>query len=359
MIRGASNFETCRPFTECSENEYETAAPTPTSDRECTALTQCPPGSPEVTPPTATSDRVCGIRNDPDGDGIFGLRGITRTEIFTGESFEHLAAADFDEDGDMDLVWYGGWLRNDSVPLKVDTFTERDLDRSIHPDVELRSVMRNPIYATDFTPQNAATGPHSTDLLFVGRDVVIFKNLGNESMRVEPIETVQDVYDARVTKWLPDDAQDLLFYKTGGSDLRLVEPTRNGTYQDSLLIEDVRHYQICGSNEGQRGVIYVDNSNTYWATMTSQSGGYRFQSTRINGDDLKPHACGDFNGDGRSEALVQGRLLDRDAMALTNHVYLLERAAGTTTWTIRQFFDKQGAVKFAKAIDLEGEGTKT
>ena len=70
----------------------------------------------------------------------------------------------------MDLVWYGGWLRNDSLPLKVDAFTQRDLDRSIDPDVELRSFMRNPIYATDFTPRNAATGPHSTDLLFVGRD---------------------------------------------------------------------------------------------------------------------------------------------------------------------------------------------
>ena len=140
------------------------------------------------------------------------------------------------------------------------------------------------------------------------------------------------------------------------SDLRLVEPTFNGTYTDSLLIEDVRHYQICGANEGQRGVIYVDNRHTYWATMTSQSGEYRFQSTRINGDDLKPHACGDFNGDGRSEALVQGRLLDRDAMAFTNHVYLLERAEGATTWTIRQFFDKQGEVTFAKAIDLEGDG---
>ena len=255
----------------------------------------------------------------------------------------------------MDLVWYGGWLRNDSLPLKVDTFTERDLDFIFIPMWNCVADAES-AYATDFTPQNAATGPHSTDLLFVGRDVVIFKNLGNESMRVEPIETVQDVYDARVTKWLPDDTQDLLFYKTGGSDLRLVEPTRNGTYQDSPLIEDVRHYQICGANEGQRGVIYVDNSNTYWATMTSQSGGYRFQSTRINGDDLEPHACGDFNGDGRSEALVQGRLLDRDAMAFTNHVYLLERAAGATTWTIRQFFDKQGDVKFAKAIDLEGDG---
>ena len=171
-------------------------------------------------------------------------------------------------------------------------------------------------------------------------------------MRVEPIETVQDVYDPRVQKWLTDDAQDLCFTRPAVLICDLLSPF-NGTYTDSLLIEDVRHYQICGANEGQERDLRGTAIRT---TMTSQSGGYRFQSTRINGDDLKPHACGDFNGDGRSEALVQGRLLERDAMAFTNHVDLLERAAGSSTWTIRQFFDKQGDVRFAKAIDLEGDG---
>ena len=49
----------CTALTECASDEYETTAPTATSDRVCTALTVCASDEYESTAPTATSDRVC------------------------------------------------------------------------------------------------------------------------------------------------------------------------------------------------------------------------------------------------------------------------------------------------------------
>jgi hypothetical protein len=47
---------TCTNSTACKADEYESSPPTPTTGRICYALTVC---ETEATPPTPTSDRVC------------------------------------------------------------------------------------------------------------------------------------------------------------------------------------------------------------------------------------------------------------------------------------------------------------
>ncbi|XRB17304.1 EF-hand domain-containing protein [Pseudoscourfieldia marina] len=49
----------CKPLTVCNPNEYESVAPTKTSDRECKPLTVCNPNEYESVAPTKTSDREC------------------------------------------------------------------------------------------------------------------------------------------------------------------------------------------------------------------------------------------------------------------------------------------------------------
>merc|ERR1719163_127119 len=49
----------CTALNVCGAGEYESTAPTATSDRECKAVTVCTAGEYESTAPTATSDRVC------------------------------------------------------------------------------------------------------------------------------------------------------------------------------------------------------------------------------------------------------------------------------------------------------------
>lgn len=50
----------CVPYTVCSSDEYERAAPTKTSDRECEAISSvCPKGEYEAAEPTGSSDRAC------------------------------------------------------------------------------------------------------------------------------------------------------------------------------------------------------------------------------------------------------------------------------------------------------------
>ena len=51
----------CMLVSNCSTNSYEIAAPTLTSDRVCHALTPCPVGWTQEIAPTATSDRRCGL----------------------------------------------------------------------------------------------------------------------------------------------------------------------------------------------------------------------------------------------------------------------------------------------------------
>ncbi len=53
------NAGLCTALTVCTVDQYESTAPTETSDRECTALTVCAEGEFEAEPPTLTSDRVC------------------------------------------------------------------------------------------------------------------------------------------------------------------------------------------------------------------------------------------------------------------------------------------------------------
>lgn len=57
--RGDGETSTCTELTECAEDEYESVAPTATTDRECTEVSECQPGFEEDEPPTATSDRTC------------------------------------------------------------------------------------------------------------------------------------------------------------------------------------------------------------------------------------------------------------------------------------------------------------
>ena len=49
----------CTAWTDCSEEQYESAAPSHTADRECRTLTVCGSTEYESTAATATSDRVC------------------------------------------------------------------------------------------------------------------------------------------------------------------------------------------------------------------------------------------------------------------------------------------------------------
>ena len=49
----------CSPVRVCNALEYQTVAPTPTSNAQCQLLTVCRPDEAEVAEPTETSDRVC------------------------------------------------------------------------------------------------------------------------------------------------------------------------------------------------------------------------------------------------------------------------------------------------------------
>ncbi|MBL8957672.1 MAG: hypothetical protein JNK82_43255 [Myxococcaceae bacterium] len=53
------NGQQCRPLTTCNAYQWESAAPTPTSDRGCTNLTACTFTQYQTVAPTPTSDRVC------------------------------------------------------------------------------------------------------------------------------------------------------------------------------------------------------------------------------------------------------------------------------------------------------------
>jgi hypothetical protein len=55
----ATTDRQCGTARVCTALEYETAAPTATTNRNCTALTVCGPGMFEDVPPTATADRGC------------------------------------------------------------------------------------------------------------------------------------------------------------------------------------------------------------------------------------------------------------------------------------------------------------
>ena len=57
---GADDELSCAPLTVCRENEWESKAPTVSSDRDCsTHLSECPEGQYTFAAPTRTSDRVC------------------------------------------------------------------------------------------------------------------------------------------------------------------------------------------------------------------------------------------------------------------------------------------------------------
>ena len=54
-----TNNRQCAPVTACSASEYQTAAPTATTDRACATLRACTSSEYETVAPTATSDRQC------------------------------------------------------------------------------------------------------------------------------------------------------------------------------------------------------------------------------------------------------------------------------------------------------------
>ena len=49
----------CQVYTDCSDNEFESKAPTPTSDRECVPIIECSANQYENQAPTSTSNREC------------------------------------------------------------------------------------------------------------------------------------------------------------------------------------------------------------------------------------------------------------------------------------------------------------
>ena len=61
----ATTNRVCQAHTTCGATGYETIPPTATSDRVCAAHTPCGGGQVEVAAPTATSDRVCGLAPPP------------------------------------------------------------------------------------------------------------------------------------------------------------------------------------------------------------------------------------------------------------------------------------------------------
>ena len=60
----ATSDRICSPITTCGPNQYETQAPTGYTDRVCSPLTVCNSNQYERTAPTATSDRVCSNKKD-------------------------------------------------------------------------------------------------------------------------------------------------------------------------------------------------------------------------------------------------------------------------------------------------------
>ena len=56
---GLSTEPICRALKQCAVNEYESAQPTRTTDRECTTHSTCSDNHYETSPPTPTSDRSC------------------------------------------------------------------------------------------------------------------------------------------------------------------------------------------------------------------------------------------------------------------------------------------------------------
>lgn len=55
------NGVTCALLTVCNGEEYQSASPTATRDRECESLSHCGPGTYQTVAPTATSDRECEV----------------------------------------------------------------------------------------------------------------------------------------------------------------------------------------------------------------------------------------------------------------------------------------------------------
>jgi hypothetical protein len=56
----ATTDRACTALTVCSASQYQSTAPTATTDRVCTALTVCTATQQQTVAPTATSNRVCG-----------------------------------------------------------------------------------------------------------------------------------------------------------------------------------------------------------------------------------------------------------------------------------------------------------
>ena len=59
VVPSATSDRGCANLTVCGAGEFESVAPTATTDRECSVLTVCGAGEEETVPPTATTDRVC------------------------------------------------------------------------------------------------------------------------------------------------------------------------------------------------------------------------------------------------------------------------------------------------------------
>ena len=89
----------CSALAVCVDGEYEAAPPTPTSDRQCTATGLCGDGDFSATEPTATSDRVCLACNSPEalafGDRGSGFQPLSETDTAACTAHEVCAPGEF------------------------------------------------------------------------------------------------------------------------------------------------------------------------------------------------------------------------------------------------------------------------
>ncbi len=60
----------CTEWADCTSDEFESLAPTATTDRVCSALSVCDSHATESQAPTATSDRLCACNTGYEGDGV-------------------------------------------------------------------------------------------------------------------------------------------------------------------------------------------------------------------------------------------------------------------------------------------------
>ena len=357
-FEGGSNDRLgCWTYTVCGSNEYETVAATPTSDRQCRPLSECPPGSPELTPPTATSDRVCMVRNDPDEDGLYGLKEIVTTQIVLEDwsnpntYINTLAVADFDRDGDIDLIDGTKWYRNDNLPFETSQFTRVDYSFVTNPAFLRAGRLTLPSdMSWDQAPLDLIARKNNSSKLFM------YENEGSEESYSYELGEGNGIQRAVISSWLPTDGRDHVLYVNDDDDLQQLLFSSNGTFTERTVMTDVGPwgFQVCSKNAGERGVVFWDMNDIKWATLTNSSSPSLDYTQTVSTERLSVLACGDFDGNGQGEILATKRFSSDDVYRL----YWLERAAGETAFSQRLLYEGSRSVEDVRPVDVDGDGDK-